>query len=102
MRTTYAIVWLERDGRLARGKLELLVSSVRLDGIVGNAPVTRELRYDELETVHVGRGRGERLNGQPTLVLTPHDGEPIRLASIAYAGALAELTERLSKTALAS
>lgn len=100
MRTTYGIVWLEKDGQLARGKLELLNTSVRLDGIVDEVRVTRELSYDELETVHVGRAPGERLNGRPTLVLSPLHGKPITLACVAHAGVLAELTERLTKTAL--
>ena len=100
MQTTYGIVWLEDDGRLARGKLELLAESIRLDGTVAGARVTRELPYDGLETLHVGRGRDERLNGHPTLVLRPLHGEPITLASVGYTGALAELTEGLAKTAL--
>jgi hypothetical protein len=100
MRTTYGIVWLEEDGRLARGKLELLGACVRLDGTVDRTPITRELPYSELESVDIRRTPGERLNGHPTLVLTPLEGKPIALSCVAYAGALAELTDRLAKTTL--
>jgi hypothetical protein len=100
MRRTYGVVWLEDDGRLARGKLELLATSVRLDGTVAGTRLTRELSYDELETVHVGRSPGERLNGQTTLVLTPVHGRAITLSCVSSAGSLSELAEQLTQTAL--
>jgi len=100
MRTTYGVVWREGEAGLARGKLELLPTAVRLEGLAGATPVTRELRYDELETVHVGRSPLERLNGLPTLVLTPYHGAAIVLAAVAQAGVIAELTDRLAKVAL--
>ena len=101
MRITYGVVWREGDGPLARGRLELLPRAVRLDGVAGSIPVAREIPYDELEAVRVGRSGPDRLNGHPSLVLEPRHGEPIVVAAVAQAGVVAELTERLAKLTLA-
>jgi hypothetical protein len=100
MPITYGVVWREGDGELARGRLELLPGAVRLDGIAGTTPVLRELPYDELESVRVGRTGSDRLNGHPSLVLKPRRAEPFVIAAVAQAGVVAELTERLARLAL--
>jgi hypothetical protein len=100
MRVTYGVVWREGDGPLARGRLELLSRALRLDGVSGSTPVMREIPYDELEVVRVGRTGPDRLNGHPSLVLEPLGGEPIAVAAVAQAGVVAELIERLAKLTL--
>jgi hypothetical protein len=100
MRITYGVVWREGEAPLARGRLELLPRAVRLDGLSGSTPVLREVPYDELEAVRVGRSGSDRLNGHPTLVLEPRRGEPIVVAAVAQAGVVPELTERLAKLTL--
>lgn len=100
MRMTYGVVWREGDGALARGRLELLPGAVRLDGVAGSTQVLRELPYDELEVVRIGRTGSDRLNGHPSLVLEPRLAEPFVIAAVAQAGVLAELTEQLAKLAL--
>lgn len=100
MRTTYGVVWREGEAPLARGKLELLPRAVRLDGLAGSLPVTRELRYDDLGAVRAGRESSDRLNGLPSLVLEPRCGVPIVVAAVAQTGAVSELTELLAKLAL--
>jgi hypothetical protein len=102
MRRTYGVVWREGDEPLARGKLELLARALRLDGLSGTGPVSREIAYEGLAGVHVGRSPAERLNGQSTLVLEPASGASISLAAVAQPGIVGELAERLAELRLAT
>jgi hypothetical protein len=96
MRSTYAVVWREGGKPLARGRLELRPSALELDGLVGLTHVAREIAYDELTAVRVGRSSADRLNGHPSLVLERRGGEPIVIASVAPQGVVAELAAHLS------
>jgi len=97
MRITYGVVWQEGEGPLARGKLELLPDALRLDGVIGSAHVVREIPYNELSTVRVGRAGSERLDGRPTLLLDLVSGARVVVASVAQSGIAAELVERLTR-----
>ena len=96
MKGSYGVVWREGTRPLARGKLELLTSALRLDGLTESHPVTREIPYEELAGARVGRATSERINGQPSLVLDRHDGVSIFVAAVAQPGLVAELAERLA------
>jgi hypothetical protein len=96
MRITYGVVWQEGEAPLSRGKLELLPGALRLDGVTGSAPAVREIPYDELSAVRVGRAGAERLDGRPTLVLDLVSGTRVVVASVAQSGIAAELVERLT------
>ena len=96
METTYGVVWREGDHPLARGKLELLPRALRLDGTTGSEPATREIAYDYLSEIRVGRTAEERIDGHPSLVLEPRTGERLTIASVAQSGVVAELAERLA------
>ena len=96
MRTSYGVVWREGAKPLARGKLELLPRAVRLDGMTGSEPTTREIAYDYLSEIRIGRTPGERIDGRQCLVLAPRTGEPLAIASVAQTGVIGELAERLS------
>ena len=96
MRITYGVVWQEGRAPVSRGKLELLPDVLRLDGVTGSAPAVREIPYDELSTVRVGRAGAERLDGRPTLVLDLISGTRVVVASVAQSGIAAELVERLA------
>ena len=100
MRTSYGVVWREGAQPLARGKLELLPRGLKLDGLAGADRITREIAYDELSGVHVGRSTSERLNGHATLVLEPASGDAISLAAVAQPGVIGELAERLAELRL--
>jgi hypothetical protein len=93
MRTSYGVVWREGDHPLARGKLELLPRAVRLDGMAGSVPTTREIAYDYLTEIRIGRSPEERIDGRPSLVLEPRTGDTLSIASVAQAGVLAEIAE---------
>src|SRR5207302_489771 len=82
---------------LARGKLELLPRALRLDGMAGAVPTTREVAYDLLSEIRIGRSAGDRIDGRPTLVLAPRTGDPFSIASVAQAGVIAEIAERLAE-----
>jgi hypothetical protein len=96
MRTSYGVVWREGEQPLARGKLELLPRAVRLEGISGDEQTTREIAYDSLSEIRVGRSSKERIDGRPSLLLEPRTGETVAIASVAQAGVVAELAERLA------
>ncbi len=96
MQTSYGVVWREGASPLARGKLELLARVLRLTGTVGSAHVTREIAYEDLAAVRVGRDSADRLNGVASLVLEPTEGETISLAAVAQPGAVGELAERIA------
>jgi len=96
MRTSYGVVWREGEHRLARGKLELLPRALRLDGMVGSLPIVRELPYESLSEIRIGRSPLDRIDGRPSLVLEPRTGDTLSIASVAQAGVLAEIAERLA------
>ena len=90
------MVWREgTDEPLARGSLELRARGLRLAGMTGTLPATRDVRYSELAGVRVARAAADRIGGRPSLVLEPRVGRPISIASVAEPGALSELAERL-------
>ncbi len=102
MRTTYGVVWREGHKPLARGKLELLPRAVRLDGMSGSEPASREIAYDYLSEIRIGRSPEERIDGRPCLVLAPRTGETLAIASVAQSGVVAEIAERLAAMQLGS
>jgi hypothetical protein len=97
MYTSYGVIW--RDGvlPLARGKLELLAGTIKLTGIAGSEDIAREIRYEDLATVHVGRSSVDRLNGLASLVLQPILGDRLTLSPVGQPGALGELAQRLAR-----
>jgi hypothetical protein len=96
MRSSYGVVWRDGDAPLACGKLELLPSALRLDGISGREPVQREIAYERLAGVHVARSPAERLNGHVTLVLQLKTGQPVTLAAMTQSGIVGELASRIA------
>ena len=99
MQSSYGIVWREGTLPLASGKLELRADALHLDGMAAGRPVSRDLPYDSLMTVRVGRSTAERIGGRPSLVLERRSEPPIAIASVSQPGVVAELAERLADTA---
>jgi hypothetical protein len=96
MRTSYGVVWREGSLPLASGKLELLPRAVRLDGMVGSVPTMRQIPYNLLSEIRIGRSAVDRIDGRPTLVLDSRTGNHYAIASVAQAGVIAEIAERLA------
>ena len=92
MRTSYGVVWREKDEPLAVGKLELRPSGVRLEGLDGS----RDIPYRLLAGVRVGRLAGERIDGRPSVVLERHTGGPIMIATVAKPSLMGEIVEKLA------
>jgi hypothetical protein len=97
LRTTYGVVWRVGNRPLARGKLELLACGLRLEGMTESRPAIREIAYDHLSEIRIGRSALERIDGRPSLVLTPRAGDDVvSIASVAQPGIVAEIAERLT------
>jgi hypothetical protein len=92
MQTSYGVVWREGDSRLAAGKLELLPLGIRLEGIERE----QEIPYELLSGVRVGRLAGERIDGQPSVVLERRIGAPVTIATVATPSLVGEIVERLA------
>jgi hypothetical protein len=101
MRTSYGVVWCVGEEPVSRGKLELLPQVLRLDGLTGTDHAVREVAYDDLAVVRVGRSQAERLKGRPALVLERRSGPAIRVASASQSWVVNELLERLVALGLA-
>ena len=95
--TSYAVLWSERKEGVDVGRLELDTCGLRFEGarVVGGAPRTHRLYYEDIEAMRVGREPSERLAGRPSLVVDRYTGSPVRIGSIEGIGALHELVERL-------
>jgi hypothetical protein len=96
MQESYGVVWREGTGPLGRGKLELHPRSLHLDGLAGPSPAVREIAYDDLALVRVGRAPAERITGRPSLVLELRSGEPLAIGSVSQPGVIGELAERIA------
>jgi len=103
---SFAVLWSEPRQPVRAGKLELESTGIRLEGSLGTrgARQVHRVFYEDIEAVHVGRDRRERLSGRPALVLDLAVGGPLRIGSVQGIGVLHELAERLGRltaTALA-
>jgi hypothetical protein len=95
MRETYPIAWREGQMATAAGKLELSRDEFRLDGIRASVPVASNFDYGALETVRVGRGVADRLDGRPTVILEFRDDLRITIAAVVQPSLVTEIAERL-------
>lgn len=95
MRKSYGVVWREDMLPLATGKLELLPRGLRLEGLAGSHPTAREIAYDGLAGVRVGRA-DEQIDGRPTVILERRTGQPITIATVPQPSLVGEIAERLT------
>jgi hypothetical protein len=95
MEASYAVSWQDFDGREHTGRLDVLDTSMHLEGGNGGGPVVCDVPYEDVDEVHVTRQLEERLRGLPTLVVRRRSGGMLRVATIAAPGALADLAEQL-------
>jgi len=101
MRKSYGVVWQEDMLPLATGKLELLPRALRLEGHAGSHPTVREIAYEGLVGVRVGRD-AERIDGRPTVVVERRTGLPIMIATVTQTSLVGEIAERLTALQLGS
>jgi hypothetical protein len=92
MQRSYGVVWREGAAPLASGKLELLPSGLRLDGLERS----REIPYASLAGVHVARAASERIGGSPSVVLERRAGSPVTISTVARPSLVGEIVEQLA------
>ena len=92
----YGVVWREGNSRSRAASSSSSRATVRLEGMTGSEPTTREIAYDYLSEIRIGRSAEERIDGRPSLVLAPRTGDTLSIASVAQAGVVAEIAERLA------
>jgi hypothetical protein len=92
MERSYGVVWKEGSRAPVPGKLELLPRVLRLDGLEG----TREVPYEAVAAIRVGRSASERINGGPSVVVERTLGDPITIATVAQPSVVGEIAERLA------
>jgi hypothetical protein len=93
---SYAVTWLEGNGPVRVGKLEL---SPRGLSLKGGGPRGRlyslSVLYRDLAGVRIARTAAERLRRRPTLVIERPSRPSIRIASVEGLGMTTEVFERL-------
>jgi hypothetical protein len=100
MGRTYAIVWVDGDPVRRSGTLRVDRGAVRLDGgAPGGRGTVQTIRAGDIVEVSLAREPAERLNENPTIVLTLADGERLRLGSMEGLGAVRELHTLLAQLA---
>jgi hypothetical protein len=103
MEASYAVKWREPNGHTFLGRLELSANGLVLEGRNGGEAATRRtIAFAELRGFRIGRQPGERLDGQPTLVVDRPGGHFLIATSLIHAGVLPELVHRLSELRLAA
>jgi len=96
MQRSYGVVWREGDRPVVAGKLELLPRSLRFEG----RDRMRDIPYEELAGIHVGRSFAERLDGRPSVVLEQRAGEVVTISTVAQSSLIGEIAERLAELQL--
>jgi hypothetical protein len=91
----YAVVWRTGDGPTSSGRLELGADELVLHG--SGEPEGFRVPLDELSSVEIGRGAGDRINGEKSLVLERHSCERVLVAALGGVGLLGELTDLLAR-----
>jgi hypothetical protein len=92
MERSYGVVWKEGSLAPVAGKLELLPRTLRLDG----RSSTREVPFETVAAIRVGRSPAERINGGPSVVVERNLGDPITIATVAQPSVIGEIAERLA------
>ena len=97
MKTTYAVKWREPDGQTYLGRLALGARTLRLEGRQPDGPAcNRQIGYDEILGLRIGSVGGDRLDGQPALVVGRADGRYLVTSAGIGAGVVQELVDRVA------
>jgi len=92
MQSSYGVVWREGTGEPATGKLELLPRVLRLEGRDGS----REVPYEDVAAIRVGRSRADRISGGPAVVIERRRGDRVIISTVAQPSLIGEIAERLA------
>lgn len=100
MKTSYAAKWREPDGTTHVGRLELGPTAIHLEAQPAGT-TTREIGYEEIQGLRIGRNEADRLDDHPTLVVERTDGSYSITSKVMGAGILQELVGRLASLSMA-
>jgi nucleotide-binding universal stress UspA family protein len=92
---TYAAVWSDDRDPPVVGSVALGATGIRLEGSSASRQARLQIRYGNIEGLHLGRHNGDRIAGRPALAFQIGDAR-IRIA-VPEPGALHELAEALAK-----
>jgi hypothetical protein len=92
MQKSYGVVWREGEAPVTAGKLELMPQALRLEGREG----LRDIPYDQVAGVRIGRSPADRLEGRPSIVLDCRGANPVTISTVAQATLVGEIAERLA------
>lgn len=98
--TSYAVKWREPDGSTHVGRLALGPRGMHLEARTEGG-TTREIGYEEIEGLRIGRSEADRLDDHPALVIDRADGTYHLTSRAMGAGILQELIGRLASLSLA-
>jgi hypothetical protein len=89
----YAVVWRTGAGPSTSGRLELGADEVVLEA------AEQELRIplEELSSVEIGRGPGERINGEKSVILERRSADRVLVAALGGLGLVGEIAELLAR-----
>ena len=93
--TSYTALWSDGDTAPLAGAIALDGTALSLEGCRAGRQARRNISYDRIASLRVGRANGERLRGRTALVLELVDGTTIRVAT-PEPGVLHELVETLT------
>jgi hypothetical protein len=91
----YAVVWRAGDGPTASGGLRIGSDQIALQG--ASEPEDLRIPLDDLASVEIGHGAGERINGQKSVVLKRHLGERVLVGGLGGVGFVGELCDLLAR-----
>jgi len=97
---SYAVTWREEMLQTYTGKLELGPTWLRFEGGSTNGRSSVEMiHHRDIASVWIGRGREERVQGRPVLLLERRSGGLIRIASLNELGTIREIGDHLEAAA---
>jgi hypothetical protein len=96
MRKSYGVVWRSDESAPAVGRLGILPLGLVLEGLVDGEGAQTEIRYEDVEAVRVGRGRDERIEGRPTVVIERRTGPRVLVSTVAQQSLVGEIVEGLA------
>jgi hypothetical protein len=96
MERSYGVVWREGTHPPIPGKLELRARGLRLEGLASVC----DLPYAGVSSVRVGRTRGDRIDGRPSVVVERRFGPPVAISTVAQPSLIGEIAERLASLQL--
>ena len=89
------VIWTADSGAPLAGRLDVYADRLHLDGGSRDRREQRDVRFDEIASMRMGRDNGDRIHGRTALVLALDGGGTVAVASFDRPGTIAELQHRI-------